>query len=226
MALLPCVEVEPAGEARAAVVWLHGLGADGHDFEPIVPHLGLPAEAGVRFVFPHAPAIPVTINNGYVMPAWYDILGMDLDRRVDEDGLRASARAVAALIEREIERGIPTERIVLAGFSQGGAVGYELALSYPKPLAGLLALSTYFATQNSVEPHDANTGIPILICHGTRDPVVPETHGAASHRRLVEMGYAAEYRTYPVEHGVDLQEIRDIGVWLTARLGAGGAGAV
>lgn len=218
MALLPCVEVEPAGEARAAVVWLHGLGADGHDFEPIVPHLGLPEDAGVRFVFPHAPAIPVTINNGFVMPAWYDIREMNLERRVDEAQLRDSARAVAALIEREIERGIPSERIVLAGFSQGGAVGFELALSYDRPLAGLLALSTYFATQNSIEPNPVNAALPILICHGTRDPMVPEQLGEASYRRLLEMGYPADYRTYPVEHGVDMDEIRDIGEWLTARL--------
>lgn len=218
MALLPCVEVEPTGEARASVVWLHGLGADGHDFEPIVPHLGLPGDAGVRFVFPHAPAIPVTINNGFVMPAWYDIREMNLERRVDEAQLRDSARAVAALIEREIERGIPSERIVLAGFSQGGAVGFELALTHDKPLAGLLALSTYFATQNSIEPNPVNAALPILICHGTRDPVVPEQLGEASYRRLLEMGYPAEYRTYPVEHGVDMDEIRDIGAWLAGRL--------
>ncbi len=218
MEYLPCVEVEPATPASAAVVWLHGLGADGHDFEPIVPHLGIPERIPVRFVFPHAPAIPVTINNGYVMPAWYDIHEMDLERRVDEDQLRASARAVALLIEREISRGIPSRRIILAGFSQGGAVGYELALTCDTPLAGLVALSTYFATQNSIEPGAANASIPILICHGIHDPLVPESLGASSYRRLVEMGYAAEYRTYPVEHGVDMQEIRDIGAWISARL--------
>jgi phospholipase/carboxylesterase len=223
MDVLPCVEVEPAAPATAAVIWLHGLGADGHDFEPIVPHLGLDGVAAVRFVFPHAPAIPVTINNGYVMPAWYDIREMDLERKVDEEQLRASARAGAALIRREVERGIDTRRIVLAGFSQGGAVVYELALTYEQPLAGLVAISSYFATQNSIVPGAANENLPILICHGTRDPMVPESHGEASYRRLLEMGYTAEYKTYPVEHGVDLTEIRDIGAWIGARLGRAGA---
>ncbi len=214
MDYLPCVEVEPAADATAAVIWMHGLGADGHDFEPIVPHLGLTDVAPVRFVFPHAPSIPVTINNGYVMPAWYDIREMNLEREPDEVQLRASAQTVGLLVEREIERGIDSRRIVIAGFSQGGAVGYELALTYSKPLAGLVAISTYFATQNSIATVAANEGLPILICHGTHDPMVPEPHGEASYRRLVEMGYAAEYRTYPVQHGVDLQEIEDIGAWM------------
>ena len=218
MQYLPCVEVEPSSPATAAVIWLHGLGADGHDFEPIVPQLGLDGVAAVRFVFPHAPAIPVTINNGYVMPAWYDILEMDLERKVDETQLRASAAAGAALIEREIGRGIDSRRIIVAGFSQGGAVGYEIALTFTKRLAGLVAISTYFATQNSIVPGTVNENLPILICHGTRDPMVPESHGEASYRRLLEMGYAAEYRTYPVEHGVDLTEIRDIGEWIGNRL--------
>ena len=220
MAYLPCVEVEPTGPANAAVVWMHGLGADGHDFEPIVPHLGLAAGVQARFVFPHAPAIPVTINNGYVMPAWYDIVEMNLERKVDDRQLRASAAAVAALIAREQERGIAPERIVVAGFSQGGAVGYELALTYPERLAGLIALSTYFATQNSVVPSPANAGLPVLICHGVHDPMVPESFGQSSYRRLLEMGYAAEYRTYPLQPGVDMTEIRDIGAWISQRLGA------
>ena len=211
---LPAVEVEPNKAANAAVIWLHGLGADGHDFEPIVPHLGIDEQHAVRFVFPHAPSIPVTINNGYVMPAWYDILEPDLDRRLDEAQLRASADAVARLIEREVERGIPTNKIVVAGFSQGGAVGFELALSHPKRLAGLIAISTYFATKISIEVDEANAGLPILICHGLNDPVVPEHHGQESHRLVTEMGYAAEYKTYPVEHGVDLQEIIEIGAWI------------
>jgi phospholipase/carboxylesterase len=223
MDYLPCVEVEPSSPATAAVVWMHGLGADGHDFEPIVPHLGLEGVAAVRFVFPHAPAMPVTINNGYVMPAWYDIHGTDLEREVDETQLRASAGRCAALVEREIERGIDSGRIIVAGFSQGGAVGYELALTFTRPLAGLIAISSYFATQNSIAPSTANLKLPILICHGTRDPLILETHGRASYRRLMEMGYAAEYRTYPVEHGVDLTEIRDIGAWIGNRLGDGTA---
>jgi phospholipase/carboxylesterase len=218
MDYLPCVEVEPASPATATVIWLHGLGADGHDFEPIVPELGIAADVPVRFVFPHAPAIPVTINNGHVMPAWYDILEMNLERRVDEAQLRASAAAIAHLIAREGERGIGPERIVIAGFSQGGAVAYELALSYPQRLAGLIALSTYFATRNSVVVHPANADLPILIGHGLHDEMVTESFGQASHQHLSEMGYAVEYRTYAVAHGIDLAEIRDIGAWINARL--------
>ena len=218
--LLPCVEVEPATPANAAVIWLHGLGADGHDFEPIVPHLGIESPHAVRFVFPHAPSIPVTINNGYVMPAWYDILELDLERKMDETQLRASAAAVAKLIQREVERGIAAEKIIVAGFSQGGAVGFELALSYPERLAGLIAISTYFATKNSIETSDANADLPILICHGLHDPVVAEQFGQESFRLVSEMGYPAEYKTYPVEHGVDLQEILEIGAWINRVLSA------
>jgi phospholipase/carboxylesterase len=216
---LPAVEIEPAVTARASVIWLHGLGADGRDFEPVVPHLGLPAELGVRFVFPHAPAIPVTINGGQVMPAWYDILDMDLGRRVDEVQLRASAAAVGRLVERERERGIAAERIVIAGFSQGGAVGYEFALTWPERLAGLVALSTYFATAASLVPHPANAGLPVLVCHGERDPLVDERLSRAAASRLEELGHPVEYRRYPVEHGVTLEEIADIGRWLATRLG-------
>ncbi|MGR8921495.1 MAG: alpha/beta hydrolase [Gammaproteobacteria bacterium] len=221
-AALEAVVIEPAAaaDADAAVIWLHGLGADGHDFEPIVPHLGLDPALAVRFVFPHAPAMPVTINNGMVMPAWYDILEMELGRRVDEAGLRRSAAAVAELIAAERARGIDAGRIVLAGFSQGGAVGFELALTYPERLAGLVALSTYFATAESIAPHPANTGLPIFIGHGLHDPLVPEAMGRDSERRLTALGHPVEYRTYAVEHGVDLDEIRDIGVWINARLGA------
>jgi len=216
--LLPCVEVEPAGPATATVIWLHGLGADGHDFEPIVPALGLPRELAVRFVFPHAPSIPVTINGGMRMPAWYDILEMDLERRVDEIQLRESAARVAALIARERAAGIPSTRIVVAGFSQGGAVGLELALSHPEPLAGLLALSTYFATHRSVSRHPANALLPIAIHHGDADPLVPEARGRHSAEVLRAWGYPVEYRTYPMEHAVCPPQIRDIGRWLAARL--------
>ncbi|MCG8612063.1 MAG: alpha/beta hydrolase, partial [Pseudomonadales bacterium] len=189
MDLLPHIEVEPAQEATASVIWLHGLGADGHDFEPIVPELGLSENHGVRFIFPHAPAIPVTINGGYVMPAWYDILEMNIQRRVDESQLRISAQSIRAFIERELNRGIPSERIILAGFSQGGAVAYETALTYPKPLAGLLALSTYFATADSITLSDANKALPISIMHGTLDPIVPEMLGQQAYQVLTEKGY-------------------------------------
>ena len=156
--LLPRLEIESAPHPTAAVIWLHGLGADGHDFEPVVPHLDLAPGLAVRFVFPHAPAIPVTLNNGFVMPAWYDILSLELGRRVDDVQLRASSAAVGRLIAREIERGISAARIIVAGFSQGGAVGFELALTYPERLAGLIALSTYFATEQSIKPNAANVG--------------------------------------------------------------------
>lgn len=218
MALLSCVEVGPEAAADASVIWLHGLGANGHDFEPVVPALRLPASLKVRFVFPHAPQMPVTLNNGFVMPAWYDILGLDLGRRVDEAGLRASARAVGELIARENARGVPAQRIVLAGFSQGGAVGYELALTWPERLAGLLAMSTYFATRESVAPHPANADLPIAIHHGDADPLVREAQGRAAADHLQTLGYPVEYRTYPMEHAVCPAQIRDIGLWLTARL--------
>lgn len=210
MDYLPAVIVEPAQPATASVIWLHGLGADGHDFEPIVPELKLPPEAAIRFIFPHAPAIPVTINNGYVMPAWYDILVMDIDRKVDVKQLEASAQAVARLIDRELEKGIPSERIVLAGFSQGGAVAYQTALTYPKPLAGLLAMSTYFATADSIQVHSANKGLPIEIFHGLQDPVVPESLGKKAQQRLQAMGYTPGYFTYAMEHSVNAAEVKDL----------------
>lgn len=219
MPLLPCVELEPRTPATATVIWLHGLGADGHDFEPIVPDLGLPDRLAVRFVFPHAPTIPVTINNGYRMPAWYDILDMDLERRADHGGLLASATRVAELLDRERERGIPSERIVLAGFSQGGAVALQLALTYPHRLAGLLALSTYFATGKDVVPDAASRGLPIEVQHGLFDPLVPELMGRVTIDRLRELGFDPVYRTYPMEHAVCAEQIADIGRWLVARLG-------
>ena len=216
---LTCVAIEPATPATATVLWLHGLGADGHDFEPIVPELRLPRDAGVRFVFPNAPAIPVTINGGMVMPAWYDILALDVGREVDERQLLRSAAAVSALVDREIERGIDSRRIVIAGFSQGGAVAYQLALSDPRPLAGLLVLSAYFPTARSIKLHPANRELPILVCHGSLDPVVPEELGHQAHQTLLAMGYAAGYKTYPIGHNVSPDEIADVSRWLRATLG-------
>jgi phospholipase/carboxylesterase len=214
--LLRCVEIEPSAQATASVIWLHGLGASGHDFEPIVPELQLPADLAVRFIFPHAPQIPVTVNGGMVMPAWYDILAMDIDRKVDEAGVLASADAVDALIEREIARGIPSERIIIAGFSQGGAVAYQAALRHPQPLAGLLTLSTYMAMP--VTPSNANASLPVMICHGSMDPMVPEQLGQRAAATLTELGYSPQYKSYPMEHMVCLEQIRDIGQWLTERL--------
>jgi phospholipase/carboxylesterase len=218
MNLLPHIEVETRENPNASVIWLHGLGADGNDFKPIVPELGLPSNAAVRFIFPHAPSMPVTINNGYVMPAWYDILDMSIDRKVDELQLRQSAKAVEAFIENEISRGIKPERIVIAGFSQGGAVAFETALSYPQKLAGLLAMSTYFATRDSIQWHQANQDLTVEIHHGSFDPVVPAALGTASYELLKSKGYPVEHKSYPMEHSVCPQQIKDISVWLVKTL--------
>ncbi|MEE4277708.1 MAG: alpha/beta fold hydrolase [Halieaceae bacterium] len=214
MSLLPCIVKEPKTPANAAVIWLHGLGADGNDFVPIIPELDLPATLAARFVFPNAPSIPITINGGYVMPAWYDITAMDIDRTVDVSQLVASAEQVRQLISREMDRGIPSDRIVLAGFSQGGAVAYQTALTHMHPLAGLLCLSTYFATGDTITPNGANRHIPIKICHGTRDPMVAVQLGQAARKRLTDMGYAVDYSEYPMEHAVCGEEIADISRWL------------
>jgi len=221
MPYLPSVEVEPEQTADAAVIWLHGLGADGHDFEPVVKELALPQDLAIRFVFPHAPSMPVSINNGHVMPAWYDIRSMQIERQIDKAQLMKSAAAIGALVAREMERGIKSDRIVIAGFSQGGAVAYQLALSYPKPLAGLFGLSTYFATHDVVEPSPENQALPILICHGLHDPLVPEALGRHSCEALRQMGYEPEYKTYPMEHSVCMEEIMAISNWLQARFKTG-----
>ena len=210
MDYLPAVIVEPSQPATASVIWLHGLGANGHDFEPIVPELNLAPEMAVRFIFPHAPKLAVTVNGGQLMPAWYDILAMTIDRQVDVKQLETSAQAVARLIDRELERGIPSERIVVAGFSQGGAVAYQAALTYPKPLAGLLVMSSYFATAESIQVNPANQQLPIVIFHGLHDSVVPESLGNKARQRLQVMGYAPEYFTYALEHSVNAAEVRDL----------------
>jgi len=221
MSLLPAVElVSPNGASpNAAIIWLHGLGSDGHDFAGIVPELHLPDTLAMRFVLPHAPSIPVTINNGFVMPAWYDILEMDIGRTVDTEQLIQSAAAVHALIEREIERGIDSRRIILAGFSQGGAVILQAALSCPHPLAGALSLSSYFPTVDVIVPNEANRELPILVCHGTRDPVVNEALGKKAEADLRALGHPTQYRNYPMEHSVCLEQIHDISTWFQERLG-------
>lgn len=211
---LQYIELETASEPTGAVIWLHGLGANGHDFESVVPELGLPEGAAVRFIFPHAPELPVTINGGIRMPAWYDIKAMDINRVVDTEQLMASADAVGRLIDREIERGVPANKIIIAGFSQGGAVAYELGLTYPKRLAGILAMSTYFATAETVKPVAANNDIPINIYHGTFDPMVPEILGTQAVKTLESMGYSPAYQTYPMEHSVCLEEIQDVGLFI------------
>ncbi|WP_192035126.1 alpha/beta fold hydrolase [Halomonas sp. YLGW01] len=213
--------IDPAGgrPANASLILLHGLGADGHDLAPLVPAFVLPDSVALRTVLPHAPRLPVTINGGMQMPAWYDILEMNLGRRVDETQLRASAKRVHELIDAEIARGIDSRRIILAGFSQGGAVAYEAALTYPKPLGGLLALSTYFATADSIVPGDANRDLPIEVHHGTFDPVVPEALGREGAERAEAMGHPLTYRSYPMQHAICPQQIARIGTWLGERLG-------
>lgn len=209
--MIPHLTVETGAAPTAAVIWLHGLGASGHDFEPVVPHLGLPTELPVRFLFPHAPERPVTINGGYVMPAWYDILSMEIERKIDEQQIQASSDAIGALIDAQIASGIDSRRIVLMGFSQGGAVAYHCALQYPQPLAGLMGLSTYFATHQSVRPSPANAHLPVTIYHGTYDDVVPPQLGVAARRQLTQLGLTPDYYDYPMAHEVCLEQIQHIG---------------
>ncbi|MBL0232009.1 MAG: carboxylesterase [Moraxellaceae bacterium] len=216
--LLPHIELNPQSPATATVIWLHGLGATGDDFVPIVPELNLPAELAVRFIFPHAPAIPVTINAGYIMPAWYDITAMTLDRQLDEAQLLASSAAISAFIDNEIARGIASQRIIVAGFSQGGAVAYQTALTYPQPLGGLMALSSYFATHKSINIHTANQQLAIAIFHGVYDSVVNETLGSQALQLLRQQGYAPVYKSYLMDHSVCAEEIRDISMWIQERL--------
>lgn len=209
------VEHNPSNkEIDRAVIWLHGLGASGHDFEPVVPQLGLSNDMAVRFIFPHAPQIPVTINGGMVMPAWYDILEMSLERKIDIAQIERSAQQIRDLIQREIERGVKPEHIVIAGFSQGGAVAYHVALGYPQRLAGLMTLSTYLATNDSLKYSDINTDLPILIEHGVQDPVVPVVLGQQANQLLTDKGYNVEYHTYPMAHQVCMPQIQNIGQWL------------
>lgn len=219
MDYLPHITVETGQKVTASIIWLHGLGASGHDFESLVPHLQLPATLAVRFIFPHAPSIPVTINGGHVMPAWYDILAMDFERKIDEQQIQASSDAITALINREIERGIPSDKIVLAGFSQGGAVVYHCGLSFDKPLAGLLALSTYFATHNSVAVHPANQQLPVHLFHGSRDGVVAEAMGKQALTHLQQKGLAPSFKSYPMEHEVCMEEVADLSRCIQTLLG-------
>jgi phospholipase/carboxylesterase len=228
MTYLPCVErlsglaengsnsVEPV----ASVIWLHGLGASGDDFAPVVEAMALPESYPVRFIFPHAPSIPVTVNQGYVMPAWYDILEMGAQRKVNTDQLLVSAEKIQALIDREITRGVSSECILLVGFSQGGAVAYQAALSCSKPLGGLFALSTYFATTNDIVCHELNRNISISIQHGSQDNVVHETLGKKAFSDLQVMGYKPTYKTFPIEHTVCLEQINEIKLFLLSLIDA------
>lgn len=215
------VVLTPPTAPTAAVIWLHGLGADGFDFVPIVEELRLPASLPVRFIFPHATPRPVTINNGFVMRAWYDIKGFGPDRPEDDVGIRESEAVVNKYIEQQIAQGIAADKIVIAGFSQGGAIAFQTALRYGQRLAGVLALSTYLPLRMSVakEASAANRDVPILMCHGVYDPVVQLQMGEASRDVLQGLGYRIEWRTYPMEHSVCMEEVADISKWLQARLG-------
>lgn len=219
-ALLETIELETGANPAAAVIWMHGLGADGNDFVPIVKELDLSGAPAIRFIFPHAPMMPVTINNGYVMRAWYDVSFGDLEgrtKRADEQGVRQSQAQIGQLIARETDRKIPSEKIVVAGFSQGGAIALQTGLRYPHKLAGVMALSCYLPCADSLttEAAPANAKTPVLIAHGTQDPVVTYAMGKNSSDMLVKAGYAVEWHDYPMQHSVCLEEVRDIGAWLT-----------
>ena len=219
--LLPRVELESAPNPTAAVIWLHGLGADGHDFAGMVPELDLYNCPPIRFVFPHAPSMPVTVNGGYVMPAWYDILGTNLFSQQDSVGIQASERAIVALIEHEVALGIPADRIVLAGFSQGCAMALHTGLRLPQRLAGIMALSGYLplADRLGAERHPANAQTPVFMAHGTQDPVVVIARGEASRDALVALGQPVDWRSYPMPHSVHPNEISDISAFLAQVLG-------
>jgi len=217
--ILETIEIETGKNPSASVIWMHGLGADGNDFVPIVNELELDGTPAIRFVFPHAPMRPVTINNGYVMRAWYDVSFGDLEgqsRLADERGVRESQAHITALIEREARRGVAAQDIVLAGFSQGGAIALQTGLRHPQKLAGVMALSAYLPLAESLlqEAAPANKTTPVFMAHGTYDPVVPLMMGAGSMTLLTGLGYAVEWRQYPMPHSVCPEEIQDIGAWL------------
>lgn len=219
MELLSHIELVTGAEPRGTVVWMHGLGADGWDFVPIVRELDLPEELPLRFIFPNAPVRPVTINNGHAMRAWYDIAMADIGRLPDEAGIRQSQAQVEAFLAREKSRGIAAARIVLAGFSQGGAIALHTGLRHTESLAGILALSTYLPLCETLdrESSDANDRVPVFMAHGTQDPVVPITLAQSSRETLAARGLSPEWHAYPMPHSVCAEEVAAISQWLTAR---------
>ncbi|MDH5265335.1 MAG: alpha/beta hydrolase [Betaproteobacteria bacterium] len=219
MDLLPHIELTTGPNPKGTILWMHGLGADGWDFVPIVRELDLPEELPLRFIFPNAPVRPVTINNGYAMRAWYDIAMADIGRLPDEAGIRQSQSQVEALLAREKSRGIPARRIVLAGFSQGGAIALHTGLRHTESLAGILALSTYLPLGETLdrESSDANDRVPILMAHGAQDPIVPLALAESSRAALVARGLSPEWHTYPMPHSVCAEEVAAISQWLAAR---------
>lgn len=214
--LLECVEIKPQKPQVLTVIWLHGLGADGHDFAGIVPQLNLPDNLPIKFIFPHAPLRPITINNGYVMRGWYDIKDLSNLANEDEAGIRDSAEKIVALIEREQQLGMPSNKIILAGFSQGGAMALHVGLRYPKKLAGIITLSAYLPLHNLLptEISKANYDASIMMAHGTEDPLLPISFAIASRDFLIKHGYQIEWHDYPMQHTVCAQEINDISQWL------------
>jgi phospholipase/carboxylesterase len=221
--LLAAIEIETAALPQYSVIWMHGLGADGSDFVPVVPQFELAGGPAVRFVFPHAPEIPVTCNGGYVMRAWYDIISLESTRRsVDEAGIWQSREAIRRLIARENQRGVPSSRIVLAGFSQGGAMAYTTALTHPQALAGVIALSTYLPAPQLVEREAtaANQAVPIFAAHGTEDAIVSPELGAQARDFLTQRGYRVEWYDYCIPHAICLEEVKEVGRWLRERLQA------
>lgn len=215
--LLDSIEIATGIDPVASVIWLHGLGADGSDFVPVVPELGLPEDLPVRFIFPHAPAIPITCNNGYVMRGWYDIIHFDqISRETDAHGVVRSVEAIRQLIKHENARGIPASRIILAGFSQGGAIAYTAGLTYPEKLAGIVALSTYIPAPELLvaDSMGINHNTPIFAAHGGMDPVVPVTLGKTAYEQLAAAGYPISWHTYPMQHSVCMPEIVAIGEFI------------
>ncbi|MGA8261359.1 MAG: alpha/beta hydrolase-fold protein [Arenicellales bacterium] len=215
-ALLDFITRDTGTDPQYAVIWLHGLGADGHDFEPVVPELGLSIPTALRFIFPHAPTRPVTINGGMVMRAWYDIVAMDLGSGVDTVGINESSEQLRGLIQATVDSGIRTDHVVLAGFSQGGVIALHTALLYPRKLAGVVALSTFVATPAAIQDSasEANERVPIFMAHGRFDPVIPYSLGKRSMDFLVNEGYPVQWHEYPMEHSVHPDEIRDLADWL------------
>ncbi len=216
---LETVEIGAQEDATHSIIWMHGLGADGNDFVPIVPELRLPEELKVRFVFPHAPVQPITINGGMPMRAWFDIQSLDRELKVDHEGIEQSRQGIEALMAREQTRGIPADRLVLAGFSQGGAMALHIGLRYPQALAGIMALSTWLPQSEALgeEASEANKGTEIFMAHGSYDPMVPCAFGEMSRDNLQQAGYSVSWHSYPMQHQVCLEQIADIGLWLKAR---------
>ena len=223
--LLDCLEINPGNDARASIIWLHGLGADGYDFEPIVEELRLPKSLPVRFVFPHAPERSVTINAGMVMRAWYDVYPPSFSKEIDMEGIIESVELLRTLIARELHLGFPSERIVLAGFSQGGAIALHAGLTYERKLAGIMGLSTYLPSLETVEKErsEANKKVPVMLAHGTTAPMIPMSKGLRTRQALTRLGYPVRWHDYPMQHEVCLEEINHIRAWLLDVLGGNAA---